>query len=190
MELFNLGHNCCILVLKKQEMKKYNFCIMLALSLVVVACGNKKEVVTNDNSTIVEEMKSEENQSKQPSQATARLVDMSKDVKTDPFTILDVHIHGNIMHLTVQYGGGCQDHKFEVLGSKMIMKSMPPQRPVIITHDAGGDMCRALITEELHIDISDLAYQQEEGSEIILILEGRDKISYVYAEAERKKEDK
>lgn len=151
---------------------------MLAGFTMSSACGNKKKT---ENKEEVVEVNNNNSEQKPSSQISARLADMNQEFKSDNFTILDVHIDGNLMHLTVEYSGGCGEHKFEVLGSKAIMKSLPPLRPVLIIHDAGGDNCRALITEQLTVDISAFAYQQEEGSEIMLVMEGREKISYKYS---------
>ena len=111
---------------------------------------------------------------------TARLANLSQAYKSDSFTILDAHMDGNLMHLTVEYSGGCEVHSFEVLGSNAIMKSMPPQRAVLILHNANGDACRSLIVEQLTVDLSEFAYQQEDGSEIFLVVEGLEKIPFVF----------
>lgn len=159
-------------------MKTITFILLFASLTMSSACGNKKEIEKKEEVVVVDNNDSEQ---KPSSQITARLADMNQEFKSDNFTILDVHIDGNLMHLTVGYSGGCGEHKFDVVGSEMIMKSLPPQRPVLILHDAGGDKCRALITEQLTVDISAFAYQQEEGSEIMLVMEGREKISYKYS---------
>jgi hypothetical protein len=165
-------------------MNKLSVISLVALSFAIFSCGNRKvatiEAKTKDKQ--VEESNVETNQnSKRPSEISARIVEMSKDFTSDPFTILDAHIDGNLLHLTMQYSGGCGKHTFEVLGSAAIMKSLPPQRPVLIIHRNNGDNCRALITEELTVDISEFAYQKEEGSEIHLIMEGRERLKYVYS---------
>jgi len=158
-------------------MKTITLILLLAGLTFSSACGNKKKTVDKE---VVVEVNDNSEQTMKPSQITARLTEMYKEFKSDNFTILDVHIDGNLMHLTVEYSGGCGEHKFEVLGSKAIMKSLPPLRPVLIIHDAGGDNCRALIKEQMTVDISEFAYQQVDGSEIMLVMEGREKISYKF----------
>jgi hypothetical protein len=158
---------------------------VIALSLVAFSfglgsCGNSK-VATVEGKTKETKVEETNQNSKMPSEISARIVEMSKDFTSDPFTVLDAHIDGNLLHLTMQYSGGCGKHTFEVLGSAAIMKSLPPQRPVLIIHRNNGDNCRALITEELTVDISEFAYQKEEGSEIHLIMEGRERLKYVYS---------
>jgi hypothetical protein len=56
---------------------------------------------------------------------------------------------------------------------------MPAQRPVMIVHIANSDECRSIIREEILIDISDFAYTKEDGSQIILLLDGQ-RLSFIY----------
>jgi hypothetical protein len=109
------------------------------------------------------------------------LVDMLEEKpKSDPFTLIDVHVDDlNKLHLTVEYSGGCKQHEFKILGSKAILKSFPAQRPIMITHNANSDECRQIVREEILVDISDFAYTKENGSEIILLIDGQ-RLSYIY----------
>jgi hypothetical protein len=86
-----------------------------------------------------------------------------------PTGITAVAIKGNKMSLTVQYNGGCQKHNFQLLGHRMISKSLPPQRSIRLFHDAKGDDCRELVQEVLVFEISALGYNNEPTT---LILEG------------------
>jgi hypothetical protein len=152
---------------------------VLFLGLAIfISCGNKKKIVEQEEVQEVKVM--QENKGRAPSKITARIGDVSKEMKSDAFSILDIHIDGNLLHLTVEYSGGCGEHSFEVIGSEMIMKSLPAQRPVVIVHSNGGDYCKALITEEMTVDISEFAYKKEAGNEIVLIFKDRDKIVYKF----------
>jgi hypothetical protein len=105
---------------------------------------------------------------------------MNEKYPSDPFTLIDAHVDDmNILHLTVEYSGGCNAHEFKVLGSNAILKSLPAQRPVIITHNANGDACRSIVREQILVDISDFSYSKVQDSEIILLLDGQ-RISYKY----------
>ena len=94
--------------------------------------------------------------------------------KTDHYEIVSAEIEGVLLFMTINYSGGCAAHEFEFVGSRAISKSLPPQRSVILLHDNGDDMCEAWVERKIEIDISELAYKQEKGSEIILNLEGYD----------------
>ena len=116
----------------------------------------------------------------------AKIIDSSSDTTkkestSDAFKILDAKIINNQLHLNVSYSGGCEKHNFKITGDASISKSLPPIRSVELFHFCNGDACKKLITEELIIDVSELAYKQEEGSEIYLSLNGwNEKISYVF----------
>jgi len=106
---------------------------------------------------------------------------LKKENGSDPIKILDAKIIKNQLILSVSYSGGCEKHNFKITGDSSISKSLPPIRSVELFHFANGDACKKLIIEELIIDLSELAYKQEEGSEIYLSLNGWDqKISYVF----------
>ena len=86
--------------------------------------------------------------------------------------IIKSRIEGNTLHLKVGYSGGCSKHGFQVIGSPMISKSLPPIRSVELVHLNNGDTCREYIEQQLIIDLSDLAYEKEFGSKIKLQFSG------------------
>ncbi len=108
-----------------------------------------------------------------PERIKAILGDLNR--KTDYYSIISAEIEGVLLFMTVEYSGGCARHSFEFVGSQAISKSLPPQRAVQLMHDNGDDMCESIVRRDIEIDISELAYQQTAGSEIILNLEGYDK---------------
>ena len=99
----------------------------------------------------------------------------------DKFTMDNVRIEGNFMYVDVTYSGGCQSHTFSLIGSAAIAKSLPPIRKIKLTHQGHEDHCRALISQTLTIDISNLAYKKEPGSQIYFELEGyKGRITYTF----------
>jgi hypothetical protein len=98
---------------------------------------------------------------------------------SDPINIEKVVIKGNKILIDVSYSGGCKDHEFQLIGSEMVAKSMPPQRAIILVHKANEDMCRAMIMKTLEFDISNLAYKQVKKDEIILNF-NNEKYKYVF----------
>ena len=87
----------------------------------------------------------------------------------DPLTIGDVSVNGDTLRVTVRYGGGCSRHALQPIAETTFMESWPVQVGARIAHNAGADPCRALITRQLHIDLSPLkalyqeAYQSAHG---------------------------
>ena len=100
---------------------------------------------------------------------------------SDALTIESATIKGNILTIEVTYGGGCQEHEFQLIGSEMIAKSMPPIRSIKLIHKANQDNCRAIVSQTLKFDIRKLAYKQEAGSEIYLNLDAyNERLVYVF----------
>lgn len=100
---------------------------------------------------------------------------------TDPVSISEVRVKGNKMFIDVSYGGGCKDHQFQLIGSAIISKSIPPLRSIQLVHISNGDLCKMHVVKTLEIDISELAYKKENGNKIYLTLGGWDaQIEYSY----------
>jgi len=96
----------------------------------------------------------------------------------DPWTFRSHAIHGDTLTLSIQYGGGCRVHRFALLVNPAFRESHPVQVSARLAHDADGDMCRALISEDLRFDLGPLRrhYQAAYGSGpgvISIVLAGR-----------------
>ena len=103
------------------------------------------------------------------------------NIPSDPIEITAVRVEGNTMFIDMSYTGGCEEHTFEVIGSEMISKSLPPIRSVQLIHAAKGDQCKKIVEETLIVDISKLAYKQEHGSTIFLLVNAlKNRIEYTF----------
>ncbi len=103
------------------------------------------------------------------------------NVPSDPITLLNTRVEGNYLFIDISYTGGCEEHTFSVVGSEMISKSLPPIRSVQLIHSAKGDQCKKIVEETLVVDISKLAYKQEHGSTIFLLVNDlKNRIEYTY----------
>lgn len=83
--------------------------------------------------------------------------------------ILNASIADSTLTLKVSYNGGCEAHTFELIGSKMIQKSFPPIRGIMLIHNSNNDDCRELVEQELRFNVSEFKYP---GSSIMLNLKG------------------
>lgn len=72
--------------------------------------------------------------------------------------ILNASIMDSTLTLNIKYNGGCKDHTFELIGSQMIQKSMPPIRGIMLIHHANEDDCREVIEQDLKFNITDFKY--------------------------------
>lgn len=96
--------------------------------------------------------------------------------------IHDVSLNDNVLRLSIGYTGGCAKHNFELVGSEMISKSLPPIRSIKLIHTTiKEDACKKEIFDTLYFDLSNLAYQKINGSVIKLNLDGyKDQIIYTF----------
>ena len=92
---------------------------------------------------------------------------------SDAFEILDATISDELLTITVQYSGGCENHEFEAIWSGDFYPTFtdPPLAPVVITHNSNGDLCEAAITEVLQIDVRGLFGSDYSTDKFIPILE-------------------
>jgi hypothetical protein len=133
---------------------------------VLFACKTKQnsEVESSVNTTPVSE--SEITNREYPSlNIVAVIGDLSVESKN--VQILKSKIEGNNLILKIGYSGGCSTHEFEFIGSAMISKSLPPIRSVKLIHRT-DDTCREYIERQLVVDLKELAYKKEAGSQIKL----------------------
>jgi hypothetical protein len=120
---------------------KYSTIILILLVLTVISsCKTKK-------------MKS------QNSAETHRELIVEKDFKyteTKTVSIAAATIEGDVLTLTLNYHGGKGMHAFDLYFNGIIMKSMPPQVNLFLSHTHTQDNCEKLITETVSFDIKKL----------------------------------
>ena len=94
----------------------------------------------------------------------------------DPLTINDVKLQSNFLVFNVSYGGGCEEHIFQLVSSSF-MESYPVQVNIVLSHEDNDDPCDMWITETLMFNILPLqkSYQNsynEESGTIVMNIEG------------------
>jgi hypothetical protein len=83
----------------------------------------------------------------------------------DAASITGIWIRHDVIHLRVEYSGGCRPHDFILYGWCGFLKSNPAQAEIYLSHNANGDACEALITADLLFDLAPLrkTYQRSYG---------------------------
>lgn len=91
-------------------------------------------------------------------------------LKSDPITLINATIEGDCMKLTLQYGGGCEEHQVD-LALILPECGTPPLPPSTfeIRHDAKGDACKALITKEFSFDLSGIREDGKTKTDFTLV---------------------
>jgi len=150
--------------------------LLLGVLAGLMSCAETKEIALSTSDVVVAE--TDPNSDVTIKQKKAKI---GAFMESDHRDIESVILKDNSLFIAVSYSGGCKEHELELIGNPMIMKSLPPKRAIQLYHNANGDSCRSLVNEVLEIDISNLAYNQAPGSEIILILEGwEEEIKYIF----------
>lgn len=77
-----------------------------------------------------------------------------KKLPDDPATITDGHVEGHTLHLQVQFGGGCKQHRFALVAAEALAESNPPYTRFRLVHEGDEDPCDALLTRDLQVDLT------------------------------------
>jgi hypothetical protein len=100
---------------------------------------------------------------------------------TDPFTINNIEIEGDLLKIGVCYGG-CAQHEWTLLTNKFYKKSFPPQLGLFLVHNQHGDNCKRQDCDTLAFNISGAKYPgKDKEYTVIISLNNTDKkINYEY----------
>lgn len=146
--------------------------LFFTASIILFCCSSSKKM--NQNKV---------NKSKNVTQSVIKNAILG-DINQSSFltTIHDVSLNDNVLRLSIGYTGGCAKHNFELVGSEMISKSLPPIRSIKLIHTTIDDeSCKRAMFDTLYFDLSNLAYQKTNGSVIKLNLEGlKEQIVYTF----------
>ena len=94
----------------------------------------------------------------------------------DPLTINDVQIKKNFLIFNVSYGGGCEEHEYQLIATSF-MESYPVQVNILLSHEDNDDPCDMWVKETLIFNILplkksyQLSYHEESGT-IVMNIEG------------------
>ena len=80
------------------------------------------------------------------------------DFSMDLYGVNEVQVFEDELRISVNYGGGCEEHEFKLIKDNSPVDVGGQQMDVLyLSHNANNDGCFALITEhQLCYDISDL----------------------------------
>lgn len=130
-----------------------NLSLLLAILLGFSACSRKEATeATAETPTQIEETVNND----------IRPIEIVQNIDTDSsdaFNVVEVKVDGDILSVTVSYGGGCQDHEWTMYATERYAKSYPPKLGIFLKHKANGDMCKALLRETLKFNLKDVQYK-------------------------------
>jgi len=72
----------------------------------------------------------------------------------DPLSVTELVIEADTLKVSVSHGGGCEEHRYGLCYGNAWAESNPIQVGFKVLHDAGGDSCDALLSEELSFELS------------------------------------
>jgi hypothetical protein len=150
-------------------MKSY---ILFTATLILFSCSNAKKMNQNP-----------ENNTNLVNSSNIKIAILGDNNQNSiSTTINNVVLKDNTLEISINYTGGCAKHEFELIGSEMIAKSLPPIRSINLIHRTiDEESCKRSMFDTLYFDITNLAYQKTSGSVIKLNLAGwKEQLIYTF----------
>ena len=97
---------------------------------------------------------------------------------TDEYVINAATVEDDTLRVNVSYSGGCETHAFTLVAEPIFLESFPVQLRVSLAHNANGDTCEALITEDHVFDLTPIktmyqkGYRTDTGTIVLRLKEG------------------
>lgn len=79
-----------------------------------------------------------------------------EDWPAQPWVLKGYTVDRPVLALDIEYGGGCEEHEFDLVVWGGWLESFPVQVSVLLAHEDHGDACDALLTSELRFDLTAL----------------------------------
>ena len=102
----------------------------------------------------------------------------------DGYTLNNLAVTGDVLEISVSYGGGCETHGFQLCWDGAFMESNPVQAALALGHDANDDACDAYLTETLSFGLEPLKQAWIDGyggsTGTIIIDLGSESVEYVF----------
>jgi hypothetical protein len=96
-----------------------------------------------------------------------------------PFSFVSAEIQGDDLMAVVSYGGGCGEHRWELLPHGPLLKSLPPKQPLRLVHRSSGDPCRALVLDTVITSLTPFRGSPH-GTTVLLLADWDKDLLYTY----------
>ena len=102
------------------------------------------------------------------------------DYLMDSYSIDTAFIYGDFLKINVSYGGGCEDHIFNLVHEFLFCGTSPVHVPLYLTHNSNNDNCEAILVQELCFDISNLYDLCADTSELFISLNDPENNTFIH----------
>lgn len=157
--------------------------ILFAITLAIVSCKPKQTATETSSST---EQKANVQQTDTLQSITINeLVDMKNT--GDPYSVENAKISGDTLIINLSYGGGCEEHSFELLNNFAFKEHTNDfgkigsyETRITLKHNANNDRCRSIVRSEERFDLTKI--RQVGVNKIKMNLSGwENELTYIYS---------
>jgi hypothetical protein len=141
------------------KIKFYKIVTICCVVFLTISCGNSEDVDEDvyfggaDNSAAGSDVVLRINQELFDSFRANSISNMSEG---DPFTIKNAKKEGDFIEIELSYSGGCKKHSFEIIWDGLVYTDAPCHINLQLVHRANNDLCEALITETIFVNLKEL----------------------------------
>lgn len=133
---------------KKRLAMSKRIAVLIAVGLLAaVACDEPMSVIDPVNDPIV---------------AEAKPITIHPDrcppfgLESDPVKIKKIGLSGDLLTISVEYSGGCEEHFITLNAGNCFLESYPVQSDVFMVHEDPADPCDSVVSEERVFDLTAL----------------------------------
>lgn len=164
--------------------------IYIAIFLFLTIGCKPKQSATESTSTTTTETESTPKEDQEltvdePRKITSLLpikIDESNNMKDigDSYQIQKAIIEDDQLWLTLTYGGGCEEHQFQMLFDNAYSEGETDKSiQLTLYHNGNDDRCRSIVTQNLRFDLKSL--QTQDAKELTIRLSGwEEQLMYKY----------
>jgi len=105
---------------------------------------------------------------------------------TDPVSVSEARVVGDSLHLVAEFGAGCRPHEFALVIGPGWRESYPVQVDALVSHNANGEMCRALGRRSLAFSLLPVrdayrrAYRADTGTVALMLRPSGGTVRYAF----------
>lgn len=123
---------------------------IIALCLILILSACQEDTADNDP---IQNLSTEELTIDQQSFDQSWTQLQTDNPVSDPFDLNGLRNDSTMLIIDVAYGGGCEEHAFELIWPEVITMIYPPRYTVILNHDAYDDACEAYLSTTLYFEL-------------------------------------
>jgi hypothetical protein len=140
----------------------------------IIGCKPKQSTTANTESSPKEEQELTVDEPREITSLLPIQISETNDMKSigDTYQIKKAVIQDQILWLTLTYGGGCEEHEFQLLFDNAYSESGEESNSkkirLTLHHNGNDDRCRSIVSQSIRFDLKQLQTPDTQKLDIVL----------------------